>query len=137
MELHEAQLFRALSHCFGEDRVLFRLCASMVCRSSLRGRVEDESAVNWELLSSLLFTIIDHDGDPHLVVEFDVEHGNVIDVNALERKEILGPLLTRIGVRYLVISRDELCEMLDPASELTLATLLLSKIETPSLVDEA
>lgn len=117
--------------------MLFGLRASMVCRSSLRGQVEDESAVNWELLSSLLFTIIDQDGDPHLVVEFDVEYGNVVDVAALERKEILGPLLTNIGVRYLVISRDELCQMLDPASELTLATLLLSKIETSSLIEDA
>jgi hypothetical protein len=152
MELHEAQLFRVLTSLFGEGKVFFDLSAALVCRSGKVQKSSEDSPVaesldsldpvhasklpeahhppvQWERLSNCLFTIIDHNDIPQLVVEFSASPQEYVDVEAMERQKELLAALSHYGVRYVVLTKKDLYDILDPTSALSGASFLLRKIE--------
>jgi hypothetical protein len=126
MSLHEAQLFRLLVGFFGEDRVLFSMSVRAVCGGDLSSLPQPlaEGTRQWAEKNKCLFTVVDHEDDPKMVVEFEPDFSQYIEVEQLERKSLLPPLLRSRGVRYLTISGEEMGEMLDPRSGLELVDVL-------------
>jgi hypothetical protein len=126
MSLPEAQLFRLLTGFFGEDRVLFSMSVRAVCGGDLSGspQVCDAETREWAERNKCLFTVVDREDDPKMVVEFAPDFSQYIEVEQLERQSRLPGLLKSHGVQYLQMSGKDLQEMLDPNSSLDLVAFL-------------
>ena len=95
MSLKEAQLFRLLVGFFGRDRVLFSMSVRAVCGgdlSALREALDSETR-EWAESARCLFTVVDQDDDPKMVVEFEPDFSSYIEVDQLERKSRLPAIL--------------------------------------------
>lgn len=129
MSLQEAQLFRMLSGFFGRDRVVWNMSIRSVCggvstsvNSSLGAPAE-----TWVDVAGCLFTVVDAEDTPKMVVEFAPDFSRYIEVNLLERHQRLPGLLDRHGIRYISITFDEFRDMTDPQSSLDLVSFLKDK----------
>ncbi len=129
MSLEEAQLFRMLSGFFGQDRVVWNMSVRSVC-----GGTQPSSAAlaakqtrDWMDESGCLFTVVDHDDTPKLVVEFEADFSRYIDVSQMERRQRLPHLLENHGIRYITISAADFRDMTDPKSSLDLISFLKDK----------
>ena len=138
MSLNEAQLFRLLVGFFGKDRVLFSMSVRAVCGGELISLAElaDESARAWAEGNRCLFTVVDDDDDPRMVVEFEPDFSSYIDVEQLERKKHLPGLLKANGVQYLTITNQEMGEILDPNCCLDLIDLLKDRFGIDDQLDQ-
>ena len=126
MSLQEAQLFRMLEAFFGRDRVIWNMSVRSVCGGTyprVRGEAE-ESIAKWADAALCLFTIIDEQDNPKVVIELGVNLKQPIDVARLDRQQRLPELLGMRGVQYVLVSNDEFEEILDPASSLDLVSVL-------------
>lgn len=130
VEVHEAQLFRLLSGFFGRERVIPNMSVFCVCGGTppaelkgMRGDIEP-----WMRRNKCLFTIVDADDKPKLVVEFFSGRGDIIDAVEVEHQAILPQLLGAAGIRYVTLSTAELAETLDPHSSIDFFSLLESKV---------
>lgn len=130
MSLQEAQLFRVLGGFFGRDRVIWNMSVLTVCGGvypqCATQRVE--AIARWAGVAGCLFTIVDHNDLPKLVVEFAVNTADSIDLLLLERQSHLPELLKLCGVRYVVLTEREFQEVIDPQSSLDLVSLLGDRI---------
>lgn len=126
MSLHEAQLFRLLVGFFGKDRVLFSMSVRAVCGGDLSVLSQDfdEETRIWAERSKCLFTVVDGEDDPKMVVELAPDFSDFIELEQLERQNKLPGLLRSRGVQYLTISGDEMSEILDPNGTLGLVDVL-------------
>ena len=126
MSLDEAQLFRLLVGFFGKERVLFSMSVRAVCGGDLSVLSEplDAETREWAERNRCLFTVVDGDDDPKMVVEFEPDFSSYIEVDQLERKSRLPGLLKANGIQYLTISGQEMGEILDPNSSLDLVDIL-------------
>lgn len=130
MSLAEAQLFRLLVGFFGTERVVWSMSTRAVCGGEL---LCDERATYakqepWPTRDKCLFTVVDYDNMPKMVVEFSPDFSNYIEVEQLERQQHLPRLLEGYGIQYVTISNEELGEIVDPNSTLDFVTLLQDKI---------
>ncbi len=129
MSLAEAQLFRMLVSFFGQERVLWSMSVRAVCGGDipeqLGGRIGEP--VSWVENDKCLFTVVDHDDNPKMVMEFSPDFSDYIEVEQLERQKKLPPLLGACGVQYVTISSQELGEILDPRSSLDFFSFLKDK----------
>ena len=130
MSLQEAQLFRVLGGFFGRDRVVWNMSVRTVCGGSYPPGAEEIAVdiANWAEVAGCLFTIVDDDDCPKMVVEFAVDLKRCIDVQLLERQEHMPKLLALCGVRYVVVTEAEFEEILDPNSSLDLTSLLKDRL---------
>jgi hypothetical protein len=132
MELQEAQIFRMLTELFGRDQVFFRMSALTVCGggiSSVPNVLKDgfatvEDLSRWAASETCLFTVVDQNDAPKLVVEFAEDFSEVIDPILLDHQRIMPTLLSEVGVRYVVIAPNQLAEMLDPGSSYDILMML-------------
>jgi hypothetical protein len=126
MSLNEAQLFRLLVGFFGKDRVLFSMSVRAVCGGDLASLSHplDEETRAWAERSRCLFTVVDEEDDPKMVVEFEPDFSKFIEVEQLERKSRLPSLLKASGVQYLTITGEEMGEILDPNGTIDLVDVL-------------
>lgn len=132
MELEEAQLFRMLTDLFGRDQVLFRMSALTVCGGQVDAvphKLRDGFATTselsrWAAGETCLFTIVDADDSPKLVVEFAEEFRDIVDPLLVDHHRILPTLLEEVGVRYVRILRAQLHAMLDPRTNYNLVMML-------------
>ncbi|MBX7145369.1 MAG: hypothetical protein K1X79_13035 [Oligoflexia bacterium] len=129
-EVREAQLFRLLSGFFGRERVIPNMSVMCVCGGeppadlrSVRGDLE-----LWMRRNKCLFTIVDEEDKPKLVVEFFSGTGDIIDAVELEHQAVLPQLLGAAGIRYITVSVNELAEILDPKSTIDFFSLLEAKV---------
>lgn len=141
MSLDEAQLFRLLVGFFGKDRVLFSMSVRAVCGGDLSALPEalDDETRSWAERNRCLFTVVDDDDDPKMVVEFEPDFSAYIEVEQLERKSRLPALLKANGVQYLTITGKEMGEILDPNGTMNLVDLLKDRFgieDTPEVVEE-
>lgn len=138
MSLQEAQLFRVLSGFFGRDRVVWNMSVRTVCGGDLAPPGVDgrNEVPRWASVAGCLFTIVDADDVPKMVVEFAVDLTHSIDLQLLERQEQLPRLLESHGIRYVVVTADEFQEILDPQSSLDLASLLKDRLGLAGDEDE-
>ena len=134
LSLAEAQLFRQLVGLFGEDRVIPQMSAMAVCGGNLP-RVDQDFELTaselaaWARAARCLFTVVDHNDDAKLVVEFFSGFEPAIDVIEAEHQRYLRPILEAAGIRYVTIAPDDFCEMLDPASGIDLVGYLQASLE--------
>jgi len=130
MSLEEAQLFRILGGFFGRDRVVWNMSVRAVCGGSFPEALgeADEDIARWANIAGCLFTIVDADDAPKMVVELSTDLSRCIDVQQLDRQQRLPKLLDLCGVRYVLVSSSEFKEILDPNSPLDLVSLLKDRL---------
>ena len=128
LELHEAQLLKLLQSFFGKDRVMPHLSVRMIC-AEFTSDIESVCPAS-VAAERCLFTIIDEQSVPHLVLEFMPDRKLAIEVESLTRVEQIRSCLSAVGVRYLHFELEEFQELLDPDSGLSLVRLLQAKIDT-------
>jgi hypothetical protein len=130
MSLEEAQLFRVLGSFFGRDRVVWNMSVRTVCGGVLPPQAGEgpDSCAPWVNAAGCLFTIVDEDDAPKMVVEFAIDHSQCIDLELLERQNQLPKLLESYGIRYVVVTDSEFQEILDPRSSLDLVSLLKDRL---------
>ena len=126
MSLHEAQLFRMLEGFFGRDRVIWNMSVRTVCGGEYPtvGEESGDETARWAEVAGCLFTVVDEDDTPKMVVEFAEGLSQTIDVSMLDRQQKLPGLLERRGIRYIILTQDEFDEILDPHSSLDLVSIL-------------
>lgn len=129
VELHEAQLFNLLASFFGRERVIPNMSVMSVCGGSLpEGLKNPAELTSWAKSNKCLFTIVDGDDTPKLVVEFFSGFEKSIVPKEEEHQRYLTQLLPAAGVRYITISDEEFSELLDPRGSLDLFALLEEKV---------
>lgn len=122
MSLGEAQLFRMLRSFFGEERVLWNMSVRTVCAG---GTGDDGAALESNVhLGACLFTIVDDADIPKMVIELAPDFTSVVDTYLLERQEVLPKLLRAHGIKYVVFSKEEFRDILDPDGTLALVDVL-------------
>ena len=127
IDSYEAILFRMLVSFFGEDRVIPHMSVTAVCGGNApelgyaRGGDPD--------VDKCLFTIVNLNDDPRLVVEFELNFGGNIEPHEVSKRRYIQPALEAVGVSYLTISKDEFLDMTSPGSGVTLFSVLESKWE--------
>ena len=137
MSLNEAQLFRLLVGFFGKDRVLFSMSVRAVCGGDLSSlsHMLDEETRAWAERNRCLFTVVDAEDDPRMVVEFEPDFSKFIEVDQLERKSRLPGLLKASGVQYLTITGEEMGEILDPNGTIDLVDVLKDRFGIEDTTD--
>jgi hypothetical protein len=140
LELHEAQLYRMLSSLFGTDRIVVRMSALAACGGEVRevpeslkpGFTSAESLKGWAAQESCLFTVVDHNDSPKMVLEFFSGFGKIIEAHAVDHHRILPALLQEVGVHYVTIPRDQFSRMIDPSQSFDLTSYLGDFFDTAS-----
>lgn len=140
---NEAILFRVLAGLFGIEQVIPNMSAISVCGGNLPERLvwpKDEllarkgiypiDPIIWARNNKCLFTIVDQNDCPCMVIEFSSDFTHTVDLVALEHKRFMEPLLSAAGIKYITISSEEFADILDPSSSLDLVTLLQAKVES-------
>ena len=138
MSLQEAQLFRMLEAFFGRDRVVWNMSVRSVCGGEypvVRGQSE-ECVARWAEICGCLFTVVDEDDNPKMVVEIGTDPSRAIDIAELDRQQRLPELLRMRGVQYVLVSNDEFEEILDPNSSLDLVSVLKDRFGIDDVQDE-
>lgn len=137
MSLDEAQLFRLLVGFFGEDRVMFSMSVRAVCGGDLAvlSKAFDEETRQWAERSRCLFTVVDHEDEAKMVVEFEPDFSSYIEVEQLERKSRLPALLKARGVQYLTITGKEMEEILDPNGGIDLVDVLKDRFGIEDVIE--
>ena len=126
MSLVEAQLFRLLVGFFGRERVVYSMSARAVCGGVFyhTSSTVDKDFQSWADSARCLFTVVDEDDAPKMVVEFAPDFSHFIEVDQLERQGRMPQLLKDHGVQYLTITGEEMKEILNPNGSLDLVSLL-------------
>jgi hypothetical protein len=130
MSLQEAQLFRMLSGFFGRDRVVWNMSIRAVCGGALPaslGSAVVTPTETWVDAAGCLFTVVDAEDTPKMVVEFAPDFSRYIEVPLMERHQRLPSLLEGHGIRYISITFEEFRDMTDPQSSLDLVSFLKDK----------
>lgn len=135
MTLREAILYRILADLFGQERVIFAMSALAVCGGELpkEANLIDTEINSWAKKNKCLFTIVDHEDEPRMVVEFFSGFSSHIENTEVEHQKFLKPLLTHVGVTYVTLSEDEFNEAISPESTVDFCTLLHDKIKPEEL----
>jgi hypothetical protein len=127
LSLTEAQLFRQLVTVFGDERVIPHMSVLAVCGGALPEGIPEE-ITTWAKTSKCLFTVVDAEDEPKLVVEFFSGFEQGIDVTEEAHQRVLPHLLPRCGIRYVTVSIEEFVDALDPETESTVADLITGKL---------
>lgn len=135
-EHSEAVLFRMLTGFFGEERVIPFMSVLAVCGGELADsahttvNIESHDLLTrWAKQNKCLFTVVDYDDNPKLVVEFFSGFKEAFTAADAEHQRFLPPLLTHIGIPYVTISDSEFEELMDPNNPLSFVDLLRSKMD--------
>lgn len=111
LSLEEAVLLRILESIFGHGQVIPNMSLCAICGG-------DEAKRNSEPYKmQCLFTVVDPDDMPKLVVEFTETNQNTIDLSSYNRIEIIEPILAEHQIRYMVISREDYSDLTHPAAD--------------------
>jgi hypothetical protein len=132
MDLNQATLFQLLTGFFGRDRVIYNMSALAACNGEIpinfttAGSEVAESGFQvkqWAKEQPCLFTIVDENDDPKMVVEISDED-NPIDENGLLRD-----LLESAGVLFFIISPTEIKALADSNGDNNLCSWLTLKLD--------
>lgn len=139
LETAQAQLLRLLGDFFGSDQVIPFMSISSVFTdlvADLYNYAEEfDGSCNQEWLKreKCLFTIIDAEGDPKLVIELSAGDIDPIDLVNLKKQDILEELCSEAKICFALISHHELAQILDPSSRVSLISCLSSKLVNEEL----
>jgi len=97
----EVHLYKILVTLFGKENVIPRVTVKTVCEN-----LPDTASFFPKELEGVqvLFTVVNDDDAPKLVVEFAPEISEVVDVYALEREKKIVHLLNACQIRYISIN---------------------------------
>lgn len=111
----EAQLFRVLSNAFGRDRVIPHMRAVAICGGSISDAVEaaQPGVRAWAERNTCLFTLIDGEDEPQLVIEFFSGFQQYVDAREEQHQRFLPELLRNVGVKYITLSPEEFTAILE------------------------
>jgi hypothetical protein len=130
MSLAEAQLFRMLVGIFGSDRVVWSMSVRAVCGGELPHTINngDEELRERAERDKCLFTIVDDNDTPKMVMELQPDFTQFIEVERLERQRWLPSLLSQCGVQYITMSASELGEIINPDGKMDFVSFLQDKV---------
>lgn len=141
LTLQEAQLLRLLGAIFGVESVVPNMSVLAVCGGTLPDALDrviwgptemqqpdSEELQHWARSSKLLFTVVDHQNEPRLVVEFQFDSQMAIEAHRARQQQFLVPVLQAAKVPYITLSQNEFEEVLDPEASLDFPTLLHDKM---------
>lgn len=131
LDTNEAILFRLLTSFFGQDRVIPQMSILAACGGEVpEHKYKEQPAVAiWARQKKCLFTVVNEEDAPKLVVELGVDAKSSIDLAELEKQAQARPLLSAAGVPYIVLSRSDLTFITDPQGRDNWFHLLQSKFE--------
>lgn len=110
----EVLLFKILISLFGKENVIPKMSLKAVCENS----VETASLMNLEDAQlQLLFTVVNNDDVPKLVVEFAAETSKYVDLYSLEREKKVRQFLSSHSIRSIHISEGEYDDLIRSASD--------------------
>lgn len=89
----------------------------------------------WAERNKCLFTVVDAEDDPKMVVEFEPDFSHYIEVEQLERKSRLPALLKANGIQYLTITGTEMRDILDPNGGIDLVDVLKDRFGIEDVAD--
>ena len=129
MSLAESQLFRMLVSFFGKDTIVWNMSVKAVCGGDYPaiGDQNPDQIAQWAESAHCLFTLVDQQDNPKMVIEFAPDYASFIELNQMERHQRLPGMLNMCGVQYISMSRNELEEMMDPSSSLDFISFLKDK----------
>jgi hypothetical protein len=123
-------LLRLLSAFFGVDRVLYGMSLLSVCGGEEAGIGDaDKSFARGR---KCLFTVVDYDDSPRMVVELLPGKGTVVEMDYYDRQAFVEESLEQAGIRYVTVSVDEVDGVSDPDTPLDLCSLLINKLSLAS-----
>lgn len=130
MNLAEAQLFRMLVGIFGRDRVVWSMSVRAVCGGELPRSVDsnDDELREKAERDKCLFTIVDDDDTPKMVMELEPDFTEFIEVEKLERQRWLPNILSACGIQYITMSASELGEITNPEGTMDFLSFLQDKV---------
>ncbi len=108
---NEAILFRLLCSFFGQDRVIPQMSLSAVCGEKIA-----EQTDFCPKSIKCLFTVVNEDDSPCLIVELGVENKDSLDLKELDKQQILKKVLPDAGIRYIVLSRSDFSFVTEPGN---------------------
>lgn len=136
MNLEEAQLFRMLGRLFGADNVVWNMSVRTVCGGDYPSTDESAEVIAaWAEAFPCLFTVVDANDLPKMVVEFAPNFSRFVDVQQMTRHQKIPTLLEARGIRYISITPSEFNEMIDPGSALDLVSFLKDKFGVEDVDD--
>jgi hypothetical protein len=83
---------------------------------------------DWAKKNRCLFTVVDNEDEPCMVVEFFSGYQQGIDPVEAEHQQYLPAILGGAGIQYVTISNEEFSELLTPESGLDFYVLLKAKV---------
>lgn len=130
MTVSEAQLFRLLSGFFGSDRVIWSMSVKTVCSGKIPSVRDGDSEDfrKWVSRGRCLFTIVNDDDEPKLVIEFAPDFSSVIELSDLAQQRFLPRVLKAAGIQYLTVQADEFEDMIRPDGNLDIPGWLRDKV---------
>lgn len=128
--LREAQLYRVLVGVFGKERVIPRAKITLVCGGVLPDLPEARypKYASWAEGFRCLFTIVNGQDEPCLVIEFFSGFGGVIDPVEAEREHYLPSVLRCRNIYYMTLSEEEFDELIAPEASMSFLELMEFKI---------
>jgi hypothetical protein len=126
-DLYTATFLRILTSLFGEDQVVVGMSLFVVCGGVMPLDFVDDH-IEVAKNRKCLFTIVNQDDRPCLVIDFAPGRYSTIDMGTFEYAEQMERALTEVGVKYISIDVCELTALQDPHSNLDLCTLLSEKV---------
>lgn len=130
LDYRSAMLLRMLSAFFGVDRVLYGMSLLSVCGGEEAGMGDEDRS--FARGRKCLFTVVDYDDSPRMVVELLPGEGTVVEMGYYERQDFVEESLEQAGVRYVAVSIDEVDGVTDPDTPLDLCSLLTNKLSLAS-----
>jgi len=127
----EAQLFRQLMDVFGADRVLPHLPVSMICGQEYPESLQSAfpELADWARTSICLFTVIDGESSPKLVLDIFEGFEASIEIDQVERQRYLPDLFAALNVHYITLSPAELESCSTSGNKEKLCAILEQKIQ--------
>ena len=123
---NEAILFRLLTSFFGHDQVIPQMSVHAACGGQLPKSISKD-ILQWSKKAKCLFTVVNEDDIPKLVVELAVDNKDSIDIHEMDKQMQAKALLDRVGVPYIAISKNEFSFITDPKGQDNLYFFLKDK----------
>lgn len=156
LSLQEAQLFRILATYFGRERTIPHMRVIAVCGGEVPQLGDPEALIparwlldegngrrltptqgagrargiidSWARHHRCLFTIVDAQDRPKLVVEFFAGFGDFVDPQEEERQRFLQPLLAIKKIGYVTLAQDDFADLQRCESALEFFTFIQEKL---------
>lgn len=138
LSLREAQLYRMLCEVFGKELVVPLMSVQAVCGGSVPRASSNQTLSAWARKNKCLFTVVDADDQPKLVIEFFEGFEHSVDPHEEEHQRLLKPLLEELDIAYVTISNAEFSDLLTKPEEHGFCEFMEAKVsESRAPLDEA